>query len=105
MLPEVLKSVTALLSCAAGLWTLLTALPCGFSAQEQITAYEPTAEEVGSMLHANTKYSWVALKRSTPRQPLCISLYEVLHCCAVFMVLLKGFVWYARTAHILHKQL
>lgn len=74
MLPKVLKPVTVLLSCAAGLWTLLTALLCGFSEQEQITAYKPTAEEVGSVLYANTKYSWVALERCTPRQSLHFSV-------------------------------
>lgn len=64
----------------------------------------PSKRKVGSMLHANTKYFRVALERCTPREPQCISPCEVLHCCAVFVIVFKGFVWYARRAHAPHEQ-
>lgn len=93
MLAEILKPITALLSCAAGLWMLLRALPRGFSEQERITAYEPTAEKIAGVLCANTKRLWAFF---------CMKLFAVALCSAA---LLKGFVWCARTAHMLHELL
>lgn len=55
---------------------------CDFSKREWITSYGSTAEEAGSIFHANIKYSWPALKSCTPRQPLGISLHGVFPCCA-----------------------
>lgn len=63
-------------------------------------AYGSTAGEAGSVFHANTKYSWVALKSCTPRQPLGISLHGVFPCCAAqrFCVVCKNSTCTAQVA-------